>query len=74
VNILGSMQLIFRLSHVFRSFEDAMGWKSKGWRIDYVDGKVYSSEEVKDTMRGLRIKNVSKIYKFMGSHRKGESL
>ena len=25
-------------------------------------------------MRGLRIKNVSKIYKFMGSHRKGESL
>ena len=38
------------VSHVFRSFEDAMRWKSKGQRIDYVDGEVYSSEEAKDTI------------------------
>ena len=38
------------VSHVFRSFEDAMGWKSKGRRIDYVDGEVYSSEEASDTI------------------------
>lgn len=38
------------VSHVYRTFEDAMRWKSKDRRIDYVDGEVYSSEEAKDTI------------------------
>jgi len=38
------------VSHVFRSFEKAMGWKSKDRRIDYVDGKVYSFGEANDSI------------------------
>jgi len=30
----------FPVIHVYRSFEDAMEWKSKDRRIDYVDGEV----------------------------------